>query len=490
MGSKKSFLALLGVVLTLCILSACGGVKGQEGASEPEPPAQEDVSQEEEPTPEADPASATELARPSTAGALRVEGTQLVDKDGNPVVLFGVSTHGLAWFPQYVNADLFKELSGWGANVMRLALYTDEYGGWCSGGDRDALRALVLDGVDYASAADQYVIVDWHILSDNNPWVHADDAKAFLADVSATLADRDNVLYEICNEPNGATTWEDVRSYAEEVIPVVRANDPDAVIIVGTPEWSQRVDQAAENPLTEQNVMYALHFYAATHKDDLRNRMVAAVDAGLPVFVSEFGICDASGNGAIDEEQADLWLATMDELGVSRVMWNLSNKNESSAMIWSGSDKVSGLDDADLSQAGRWLKARLAGEWETPEVTLSEQGAATSARDSASAAVVTFAQGDLTVAARLENSWPVEGGTCYQYMLTVRNDGPACDSWHVDVPFAGEVALVDGWNGTYAVSGQTLSIDNASYNGHLDAGQSATDIGFQVSGPGAGGIAA
>ena len=483
MRIRKMLIAVaIGFCLMFLLVGCASGHQEADLAPEPEAPKEEVVPEEEQPAP-----STTAVARPSTSGALHVEGTQLVDKDGNPVVLFGVSTHGLAWFPQYVNADLFGELSGWGANVMRLALYTDEYGGWCSGGDRDALLKLVLDGVDFATAADQYVIVDWHILSDNNPQLHADDAKAFFADITATLADHDNVLYEICNEPNGATTWEDVRSYAQEIIPIIRANDPDAVIIVGTPEWSQRVDQAAENPLDEKNVMYALHFYAATHTDDLRNRMASAVQAGLPVFVSEFGICDASGNGAIDEQQADQWLAVMDELGISRVMWNLSNKDESSAMIQSSTDKVSGLDDADLSQAGRWLKARLAGEWETPEVTLPEQGAAASG-SSTPAATATFSQGSLTVNARVANSWPVEGATCYQYVLTVTNEGEACDSWHVDVPFAGDIAFVDGWNGTYAANGSVLPIDNASYNGHLEPGQSASDVGFQVTGPGAGTI--
>ena len=481
MGSRR---AALFVILSCMLFALAGcGSGGQSGQHEVEPPTQEEpVEENAAPAPVSAPAA--DIARPSTTGKLHVDGTQLVGENGDPVTLFGISTHGLAWFPQYVNADLFGELSGWGANVMRLALYTDEYGGYCSGGDQAQLWNLVLDGVRFATDADMYVIVDWHILSDNNPWDHVDEAKKFLSAISAELSDHDNVLYEICNEPNGSTTWEDVRSYASEVIPLIRENDPDAVIIVGTPEWSQRVDQAAENPLNEQNVMYALHFYAATHRDDLRSRMVSAVQAGLPVFVTEFGICDASGNGAIDEASADTWLATMDELGISRVMWNLSNKNESSAMIWSGCDKVSGLDDADLSQAGLWIKERLAGVRDgaasaTPAASGEGEAAPASAE---SGDVTTFTQGGLTVAVRLENSWPVDGGVCHQYTLVVRNDGEARDSWHVEVPFNEDVTLVGSWNGRVSVSGSTVQIDNESYNGSLGSGQSASDIGIQVSG--------
>ena len=292
---------------------------------------------------------------------LHVDGTRLADDQGKTVKLRGISTHGLAWFPQYVNRDMFAELHDqWGANVVRLALYTAENGGYCTGGDQTALRQLVLDGVSYATAADMYAIVDWHILSDSNPLEHADQAQEFFSAMSTQLAHNDNVLYEICNEPNGSATWADVKAYAERIIPIIRKNDPDAVVIVGTPEWCQRVDQAAADPLAFDNVMYSLHFYAATHKDDLRDRMAKAVRGGLPVFVSEFGICDASGNGEIDQQSADAWVHDMDELGVSYVMWNLSNKDESSAAISASCDKTSGLGEGDLSAAGRWLRTTLA----------------------------------------------------------------------------------------------------------------------------------
>ena len=143
---------------------------------------------------------------PSTCGALRVEGAQLVAEDGTPVQLRGVSTHGLAWFPQFVNEDCFRQLRDeWGASVVRLAMYTAESGGWCTDGDRDQLRVLIDTGVQAATAADLYVIVDWHILSDNDPNTYRDDAVAFFDEMSARYAGQNNVLYEICNEPNGAT---------------------------------------------------------------------------------------------------------------------------------------------------------------------------------------------------------------------------------------------------------------------------------------------
>lgn len=309
------------------------------------------------------------LASPANSGALQVIDTKLCDKFGNPVQLRGISTHGLAWFPDYVNDSLFQQFRNeWNVNVMRLAMYTDEYAGYCSGGDKEELKKLVKSGVICATDNDMYVIIDWHVLNDKNPNVHIEDAKSFFDEMSKEYAKSENVLYEICNEPNGETTWGDIKSYAKEIIPIIRNNDSDAIIIVGTPNWSQYVDQAASDPIDEyDNIMYALHFYAATHKEWLRDNMTNAIDQGLPIFVTEYGICDASGSGSIDESEANCWVDLMDRLGVSYVAWNLSNKNETSSIIRASCSKTSNLETSDLSVSGKWLINMLTSKKENSE---------------------------------------------------------------------------------------------------------------------------
>ncbi len=293
----------------------------------------------------------------SALSPLSVEGTQLVDNEGNPVQLRGVSTHGLSWYPEYVNEACFRQLKEeWGADVVRLAMYTAESGGYCTDGNQDALKELINAGVKYATECGLYVIIDWHILSDGNPNTYVEQAKDFFAEMSANYGNYTNVLYEICNEPNGGTAWKDIKQYAEQVIEVIREQDEDGIILVGTPNWSQYVDQAAKDPIEDcENIMYTLHYYAATHTDALRQTMVTAVEGGLPIFVSEYGICDASGNGSIDENQANQWVDTLDEYQISYVAWNLSNKSESSAMLKSSCNKVSGFKAEDLSASGKWL---------------------------------------------------------------------------------------------------------------------------------------
>ena len=313
---KKTLSCAVLAALGTCALAGCGrqdtsneattSVSPETSAAITETVSESTAASEQTPAPNAPGIqSAGPTDKTSTPfgqhGALHVENGKLTDADGNIVQLYGMSTHGIAWFPQYINYDSFRTLrDDWNTNCIRLAMYTAEYGGYCVGGDKEQLKQLVRDGVSYATELGMYVIVDWHILSDCDPNQNKDEAIAFFREMSEAFADNDNVLYEICNEPNSGTSWDSIKSYAEEVIPVIREQKPDAVILVGTPTWSQEIDKAAASPLTFDNIMYTLHFYAGTHKDDLRNRLETCAQNNLPVFVSEFGMCDASGNGAND----------------------------------------------------------------------------------------------------------------------------------------------------------------------------------------------
>ena len=450
------------------------------------------------------------LARPSQNGALSVKGTQLVDEKGQAVQLRGISTHGIAWFPDFVNQDAVTQLSeDWGANLFRIAMYTDENGGYCTDGDKEKLKALVTDGVEYAKQADMYVIVDWHILHDSNPLTYKEEALQFFKEMTEKLKDEKHVLYEICNEPNSGCSWEDIKAYANEVLPVLRENAPDAVILVGTPTWSQEIDKPQNDPIKGyDNIMYTLHFYAATHKEDLRSKMVSAVEAGTPVFVSEYGLCDASGNGGNDLGQAQSWIDTMDQHGISYAVWSFCNKEETSALIASSCQKNSGFTREDLSESGKWIYDMLhtegntggsAGDKKNQDTESAERDSKTSAQsrqnqiqeskngttENTNAAAQTVKSGDLTVDAQVTGSWESEGKTFYQYLLTITNNGTeATSSWEVSLTFSDTITLSDGWNGEYQADGKKLVIRSKDYNGEIKAGEAATDVGFIVSASG------
>lgn len=532
MPNKKRIKALHLVILLivmLILLAACGNKKSsspdgqmQESASEGEKSqATEDISAEDssqntevKETEKKDvkkdikedviekEASITKAA-PSTTGRLKVIGAQLCSESGNPIQLRGMSTHGLGWFPQFVNQEAFNEFHDeWGANVIRLAMYTGEGAGYCTGGNKTELKKLVENGVEYAKNADMYVIIDWHILSDNDPNQYKTEAISFFTEMSQKYADYNNVIYEICNEPNGGTSWSDIKAYANEVIPVIRANDPNAVIVVGTPCWSQEVDKAAADPIIGyDNIMYTLHYYAATHGDFLRDRMVEAIKEGLPIFVTEYGICDASGNGAIDEESANEWVRVMNDNNVSYICWNLSNKNETSAIFKESCTKTSGFTDEDLNPEGIWLRNVLRNAAGTGFSSSNKPNEKSSSPNTVSnqkqleksttnnqkqpeqntPSEVKSKSGNIIATAKLRQSWESSNGKCYLYDITVSNNSNEnVSSWSVDIEWDKSFTVESSWNGNFTTEGNIMSIKNGDYNGQLEAGASCTDIGVII----------
>lgn len=475
------------------------------------------------PSPEATPMPSIEGA--AYFGALHVEGTHLVDKEGTPVQLRGVSTHGLGWFPEYVNDSAIRQLKEeWGCNVVRLAMYTAEYNGYCTSGDgqKKNLRNIVDTGVRAATEQDMYVIIDWHILSDSNPNTNKEEAKKFFSLMAEQYADNPHVLYEICNEPNGGVSWSEIKKYALEVIPVIREHAPEAVIIVGTPTWSQDVDVAAKDPITEyDNIMYALHFYADTHRDGLRDKCRQAVKAGLPIFVTEYGICDASGNGAINEGEANKWITLLDSYGISHVIWNLSNKAESSSLIKSSCSKKSGFSMSDLSAGGKWFigmmekagknDGTLEGSDEGDDYGSGSSGGegSSSGENSGSSNegnnnssgggyttedYIAYGSSLLTAGSgltlKVTNGWGTENGVGLQLELTVENPDIIEEmNWMRE--FSVKEADADGrkvglsvsqiWNAQAEKSGNgSILLTPMEYNGTVPAGGSVGGIGMIV----------
>ncbi len=300
----------------------------------------------------------TETASPSVNGKLHVQGQVLADESGKEVQLRGVSTHGLTWYPEYIEDDFIKNISeDWNCNMLRLAMYTEVY--CCE--EKEESLVLLRKGIEAAVKADMYVLVDWHILNDNDPNINKTAAVEFFELISQEYADVPNVIYEICNEPNGETDWSDVVAYSNEIIPVIRANSPDSVIVVGTPEYDRNLGDPLLRPLDFDNVMYVLHFYTATHHEGLRGELDAAYEAGLPVFISECGISEASGDGTVNFEFAAEWFSYLKERNISYAVWSLSNKDESSAFFRTDFVPDHVPEDKDLTRAGRWIRELIRG---------------------------------------------------------------------------------------------------------------------------------
>ena len=260
-------------------------------------------------------------------GQLKVEGTQLCDQNGNAVTLRGASLGWHNLWPRFYNAKAVKWIANdWKATVIRAAMgimIEDNYlenPSFALDCMEPVVKAAIKEGV--------YVIIDWH-----SHELKTKDAVKFFGKMAKKYGKYPNVIYEIYNEPV-EDTWESLKEYSKAVIDEIRLYDPDNIILVGCPHSDQDIHLVAESPLEGYtNLMYTVHFYAGTHKQYLRDRVDAAMQRGIPVFISECASMDASGDGKLDKDSWNEWVEFMEAKKISWVCWSVSDKNESCSML-------------------------------------------------------------------------------------------------------------------------------------------------------------
>jgi endoglucanase len=269
------------------------------------------------------------------------------------------------WWGQYWTTGTVSWLvDDWKVQLVRASMGIESTDGTGYLGSPNTERAKVITVVDEAIRRGIYVIIDWH---DHNAPSHVAESKAFFTDMAQRYGQSPNVIYEIFNEPDdqgphGADTWDDIKAYANEIIPVIRAKDPDNLIIVGTPTWSQRVDQAADAPLSGTNIAYTLHFYAATdsHKQPLRDLATRALNKGVALFVTEWGTCEASGTGILNAAETDTWLKFLDDNQLSWANWDIADKfGETCSALLPNKSLNGGWPTSDLTDDGRLVRGKL-----------------------------------------------------------------------------------------------------------------------------------
>ena len=284
-------------------------------------------------------------------GQLRVSGNQLLGEHGEPVILRGQGYGWDNWWPQFYNGDVVAWLrSDWCVDIIRPAMGIEPEGAYLD--DPAASRARIEAVVDAAIEQGLYVIIDWHAHD-----LHEAESIDFFASMAMKYGTYPNVLYEIFNEPD-EETWEEVKAYAEAVIAAIRQHDPDNLVIVGSPEWDQRIDLVAADPITSHdNILYSVHFYAATHTEWLRERTAAALAEGIPVIVSESSGSEASGMGDNDYESWQAWFDFMESNGISWLNYAIADKSgETISVLVPGAPSTGGWDDSQLTESGRYIR--------------------------------------------------------------------------------------------------------------------------------------
>lgn len=295
-------------------------------------------------------------------GQLHVCGTKLCNKNNKAIQLRGMSTHGLQWHGACYNQASIQALAkDWKADILRVSMYVQEDGYET---DPAGFTAKADAIIDQAIAQGMYVLIDWHQLDPGDPNYNLERAKTYFTHMTEKYGNKPNVLYEIANEPNGVT-WAQIKTYADKIIPHIRAKDPDAVIIVGTPGWSslglsdqKDPSEIINSPVSGTNLMYTMHFYAGSHGDDYRNKVSAAADK-IPVFVTEWGTQTYTGDGANDFTSSQKWVDMMKNKQISWINWNYSDDIRSGAVFKEGTCPNGPWTGSSLKEAGTWIRDKI-----------------------------------------------------------------------------------------------------------------------------------
>lgn len=309
-------------------------------------------------------------------GSGDIDGVLPITTQGNKVLFGGKpgSIAGLSLFwsnfdpdgSPFYTAGVVRTVKNWGGKLIRAAMGVDASGGYLTNPQGNMSRVRTV--VDAAIANDIYVIIDWHT---HNAEDYKSEAIAFFQEMARTYGSYDNVIYEVYNEPDcpsstavcswpARTQWSEIKSYAQDVVAAIRAIDGDNLIIVGTPFYSQDVDAAAASPIQGfSNIAYTLHFYAGSHKSSLRSKAVTALAQGIPLFVTEWGTVDASGDGAVDRNESQAWMDFLFDNNISHANWSVSDKVEGASLLKPGASHDGGWSDSDLTESGLFVKGTI-----------------------------------------------------------------------------------------------------------------------------------
>lgn len=305
-------------------------------------------------------------------GRLKLVGKQLSSEKGDAVQLKGWSSFG--WMSNWGDCHSFghlQQMKAWGASIYRGAMYVEE-GGYNN--NKDGYTQQTKTFIDQTNQLGMYYLCDWHVLTPGNPNDNAyRDAENYFREISSYVKQKgyQHVIYEICNEPNGCS-WNDIKQYANKVLPIIQQNDPGACVVVGTPQWDQNINEAQGDPITNYNnlnILYSFHYYACSHQQFL-SRLENAARA-IPVFISEWGIANFDG-GQGSRETASSCFTSADQLiniangstgqKISWCAWSFGEKNEQASSLMS-------CGSMELSKTGKAIVDYLGGSDVKPVIS-------------------------------------------------------------------------------------------------------------------------
>ena len=299
----------------------------------------------------------------NSAGEGRIYGSVQGVKDGAEVQVRGMSLTWSQYWPygsSFYGSSFIDTLVGsWNVELVRSAMGVVPPWGLGSYMTRPEYFESQMDTVVQAAIQnDVYVLIDWHSeggyyncihkgtkpkyefneggyyncihkgtkpkyeFNDNKTCFTANDAAAFFGRMAERYGKYPHVIFEIYNEPV-SESWADLKAYADTVISAIRKHSKN-LVIVGTPMWSSMAGDAVAAPVQDDNVAYTYHFYANLHQTSSHlSSSNKAMEAGLSVFVTEWGGIDEIFTKEAHKTELEKFLAWTNEKKISCAKWDV-----------------------------------------------------------------------------------------------------------------------------------------------------------------------
>jgi mannan endo-1,4-beta-mannosidase len=263
------------------------------------------------------------FVQPSQAAVgLRVSGGRLVEANGTPFVMRGVS-HPHVWYTSQTSS--FANIGALGANTVRVVL---------GSGQRWGPSQDVGNVIDMCKAARLICVLEVHDTTgfgEEGAAATLDQAVSYWISVQDQLVGEENyAIINLGNEPignNNAAQW---TTATRNAITRMRNAGFDHTLMVDAPNWGQdwqfvMRDNAASifNSDVDRNTVFSVHMYGVFDTAaEVTNYMQAFQTAGLPLVVGEFGHNHSDGNP--DE---DTIMAQAQSRGIGYIGWSWSGNS-------------------------------------------------------------------------------------------------------------------------------------------------------------------